>query len=129
RREGFMVMRSSHFLPIFAWFYATLAGCAEHAPEAEQAQEQRANTAMSAPAPVDAAALPNFTSLVERFGQAVVNVEVVGFARLTSNGGASPSEDPLLDFCKRFGIPAPDGGAQGDLPLVRGAGSGFIVSE
>lgn len=124
-----MVMRSSHFLPIFAWFYATLAGCAEHAPEAEQAQEQRANTAMSAPAPVDAAALPNFTSLVERFGQAVVNVEVVGFARLTSNGGASPSEDPLLDFFKRFGIPAPDGGAQGDLPLVRGAGSGFIVSE
>jgi serine protease Do len=120
-------MRPSRFLPLIVWFHAGLAGCAEHAQEAQQIAEQRPDSTAPAPAPAEAEALPNFTSLVERFGNAVVNVEVVGFARFTGNGPLS-SDDPLLDFFRRFGIPAPDG-SQGEAPLVRGAGSGFIVSE
>ncbi len=38
-------------------------------------------------------------------------------------------EDPLSDFFRRFGIPAPEGFAQPNPAPARGAGSGFIVSE
>jgi serine protease Do len=79
-----------------------------------------------------AASLPNFTTLVNQFGNAVVNVEVIGFAQSTLDGPLSPSDAPLRDFFKRFGIPgpdAPDGGNQRDVPVLHGAGSGFIVSD
>jgi serine protease Do len=63
--------------------------------------------------------LPDFTSLVDKHGDAVVNVEVVGRAE---NGG----DDSLREFFRRFGMPQqPDQGEQ----LVQGMGSGFIVSN
>jgi len=73
-------------------------------------------------------ALPDFSPLVEKYGPAVVNVEVVEKPQ-PSNGpqGLSPN-DPFYDFFKRFGIPTPDQGPRGNAPPVRGAGSGFIVS-
>ena len=76
-------------------------------------------------------ALPDFSPLVEKYGPAVVNVEVVE-KQQASNGGApgglSPN-DPFFDFFRRFGIPGPDQGPRGAQPPVRGAGSGFIVSS
>jgi serine protease Do len=76
-------------------------------------------------------ALPDFSPLVEKYGPAVVNVEVVE-KQQASNGGApgglSPN-DPFFDFFRRFGIPGPDQGPRGNQPPVRGAGSGFIVSS
>jgi serine protease Do len=63
--------------------------------------------------------LPDFTSLVERYGDAVVNVDVIGTAQ-------RPNGDALGEFFRRFGIPGPEGGA-GDS-LTRGNGSGFIVT-
>jgi serine protease Do len=73
-------------------------------------------------------ALPDFSPLVEKYGPAVVNVEVVEKAQ-TQGGpqGLSPN-DPFYDFFRRFGIPTPDQGPRGSAPPVRGAGSGFIVS-
>jgi serine protease Do len=75
-------------------------------------------------------ALPDFSPLVEKYGPAVVNVEVV--EKQQSGGGAnglSPN-DPFFDFFRRFGIPGPDQqGPRGNQPPVRGAGSGFIVSS
>jgi serine protease Do len=75
-------------------------------------------------------ALPDFSPLVEKYGPAVVNVEVVE-KQQQSNGGApgglSPN-DPFFDFFRRFGIPGPEQGPRGNQPPVRGAGSGFIVS-
>jgi serine protease Do len=68
--------------------------------------------------------LPDFSSLVEKSGPAVVNVVVVQQAQPTA--GVDP-EDPLNDFFRRFGIPAPDFGPRGNQPL-RGEGSGFIVT-
>jgi serine protease Do len=90
-------------------------------------------TAVAAPA-VEAAALPesalrglpDFATLVERCGPAVVNVEVVEKAQQGLQG-LQPN-DPLYDFFHRFGIPAPDQGPRGGQPPARGAGSGFIVS-
>ena len=93
--------------------------------------------AQPAPAPPAAApstdavarALPDFSALVERYGPAVVNVEVVEKAQAGGGiPGLSPN-DPFYDFFRRFGIPTPDQGPQGRQAPVRGAGSGFIVNS
>ena len=74
--------------------------------------------------PGGTASLPDFTPLVARYGPAVVNIEVIEKA---PEGGAQ-GDDPLNDFFRRFGIPAPGGDHQRHEEPVRGAGSGFIVS-
>src|ERR1700745_3269013 len=84
-----------------------------------------------APATAETAvrSLPDFSTLVERYGPAVVNVEVVEKAQ---SGGGIPGlspNDPFYDFFRRFGIPTPDQGPQGRQAPVRGAGSGFIVNS
>ncbi len=73
-------------------------------------------------------ALPDFSPLVERYGPAVVNVEVVEKAQASGGHRASAPNDPFNEFFRRFGIPTPDQGPRGNAPPVRGAGSGFIVS-
>ncbi|MBV8854929.1 MAG: trypsin-like peptidase domain-containing protein, partial [Sinobacteraceae bacterium] len=72
-------------------------------------------------------ALPDFSPLVEKYGPAVVNVEVVEKAQTSGPQGLGPN-DPFNEFFRRFGIPTPDQGPRGNAPPVRGAGSGFIVS-
>jgi S1-C subfamily serine protease len=65
-----------------------------------------------------ARALPDFAPLVEAVGPAVVNVEVTQQREEVASG------DPFFEeFRRRFGIPDP-----GDQGVLRGAGSGFIVS-
>jgi serine protease Do len=84
------------------------------------------SVAEAAPAPAEGVlrSLPDFTQLVDRYGPAVVNVEVVEKPQAAGGAGLSP-DDPLYDFFRRFGVPAPE---QGPRAPVRGAGSGFIVS-
>ncbi len=69
--------------------------------------------------------LPDFATLVERVGPAVVNVAVVGQAR-SARGSTSPfgPDDPFGEFFRRFGIPD----QPRDSTPARGEGSGFIVS-
>ena len=94
-----------------------------------------ATTATAAPAAVPpagatssnaAVALPNFTSLVQRFGPAVVNISVTAKQTQTAmNMGDPNSDDPLSQFFRGFpGLVAPHGGPR----IVHGVGSGFIVS-
>ncbi len=87
----------------------------------------------STPAPVSAApavvqGLPDFATIVERHGQAVVNISVTGKARR-----ASPHmdpDDPFFEFFKRFGgIPGMPGAPRGNVPPPQSMGSGFIVSS
>jgi serine protease Do len=77
-------------------------------------------------------ALPDFSQLVEKYGPAVVNVEVLEKAPAAGAGvpGLSPN-DPFYDFFKRFGVPGPGQGPRGggNAPPLKGAGSGFIVSS
>jgi serine protease Do len=84
---------------------------------------QVASAAMSASS-VCTPSLPDFTPLVSRYGPAVVNIEVIEKAP----EGGGQGDDPLNDFFRRFGIPAPGGDEQRREEPVRGAGSGFIVS-
>jgi serine protease Do len=81
------------------------------------------------------AQLPDFSGLVERYGPAVVNVEVVEHAQAApapqggdngdnDNGNGDDSNDPFNQFFRRFGIP----NVPRNLPPQHGTGSGFIVS-
>ncbi|HEY6483212.1 MAG TPA: DegQ family serine endoprotease [Steroidobacteraceae bacterium] len=96
-----------------------------HSAGPQPAPAQYAATAASAEG--SARSLPDFSPLVERYGPAVVNVEVVEKAQQSGMPGISPN-DPFFDFFRRFGIPTPDQGPRGNAPPVHGAGSGFIVS-
>ncbi|HEY4872923.1 MAG TPA: hypothetical protein VIH77_01740, partial [Steroidobacteraceae bacterium] len=75
-------------------------------------------------------ALPDFAPLVERYGPAVVNIQVVERAQNNSaESGQQGEEDPFQDFFRRFGIPAPQMGPRGgNAQPTHGEGSGFIVT-
>ena len=77
--------------------------------------------AAAAPAPRLSAGLPDFTSIVERSGPAIVNISSTGPSKTAAT--IDPN-DPMFEFFRRFGLPSPHGGAP-----TRGMGSGFIVSE
>ncbi|HEY0767812.1 MAG TPA: DegQ family serine endoprotease [Steroidobacteraceae bacterium] len=73
--------------------------------------------------------VPDFSQLVDRYGPAVVNVEVVEKSQAVGGfQGLSPN-DPFYDFFRRFGVPGPDQGRRANQPPVRGAGSGFIINS
>ncbi len=89
------------------------------------------------PSPITAiGSLPDFATLVQQHGPAVVNISTKGKRmRLTASG-----EDPFSEFFRRFGVPVPPG--QRGMPQPDGepesgegprrpggAGSGFIVSS
>jgi serine protease Do len=102
-----------------AYFAITLPG---H-PSASAATEERA----PAQAPAAVQQLPNFTQIVEQNGAAVVNVSVTKSAQagpMPQIPGV-PGDDPLNEFFRRFGPPQ----QQGEQPMQRGQGSGFIVSS
>ncbi|HKS57876.1 MAG TPA: DegQ family serine endoprotease [Steroidobacteraceae bacterium] len=121
-------------LPVLlAALCAVLSACSDGvADPPPQSQARPAAVPTQAPAAGVAAALPDFAPLVEQYGAAVVNVEVVQKMRQTRGPGGQ-GNDPLLDFFRRFGIPPPGGGGdggrgEGDGMPERGTGSGFIVS-
>lgn len=79
---------------------------------------------------VELRSLPDFSSLVEKYGPAVVNVEVVEKAEPTAQAPGLSPNDPFYDFFRHFGMPAPgQGDPHSNEPPERGAGSGFIISS
>src|SRR3984893_1991177 len=111
------------------------------------AQSARAATAPVAAAPANAAApgpaaapasapepvvraLPDFSQLVDRYGPAVVNVEVVEKPQPSAGGvqGLSPHA-PFYACFRRFGVPGPEQAPRANLPPARGAGSGFTITS
>ncbi|MGC1727905.1 MAG: DegQ family serine endoprotease [Steroidobacteraceae bacterium] len=113
-----------------------LAACSREL-SAQSTRTASPQAAVAAAAPAESAAtpvpevtlrsLPDFSPLVERYGPAVVNVEVVEKPQGGGVQGLSPN-DPFYDFFRRFGIPAPEQSPHENQPPVKGAGSGFIVS-
>ncbi len=91
-----------------------------------------ANAAVSPPAAVApvaataAARLPDFTSLVDRVGPAVVNITTVGTTKTTGLDEQFGPDNPFNEFFKRFGGPGFQ--MQPHAVPMRGEGSGFIVS-
>ena len=117
---------------VLAALYALLSACSEGNGADQPAQPGTPSQSAVIPtrAVGGAAALPDFAALVDQYGKAVVNVEVTQQARPTRGPGGGPtSDDPLLDFFRRFGLPAPGGGGPEQGMPERGMGSGFIVSN
>ena len=93
-----------------------------------QAATQPAVVAVAKPA-TTAAALPDFTELVDRAGAAVVNISVLHTGKVKAVDSDDIDEDsPYFEFFKRFGgVPGQGMRPQQQQPS-RGLGSGFIVS-
>ncbi|MDR2214517.1 MAG: Do family serine endopeptidase [Nevskiaceae bacterium] len=127
---------------------AVLSACSSSASTAIPAQTVAAAAASSASAPL-VQGLPDFTALVDRYGPAVVNVQVTERrdapaqqGRANPRGqpgqpGQADPNDPFSEFFRRFGIPNPQQGPQGPQDgaprggrgaPARGEGSGFIVT-
>ncbi|MGE0497747.1 MAG: Do family serine endopeptidase [Ramlibacter sp.] len=82
----------------------------------------------AAPALVTA---PDFSSITERYGPAVVNISVTGTTRTAYNAGAERGDpfgnDPFFEFFRRFQQGQPGRMQPREVP-THGQGSGFIVS-
>ena len=76
----------------------------------------------------------DFSPIVETYGPAVVNISVTGKADSDEAQAASQQipgmspDDPFYQFFRQFGGPQFRRGPQQGAPMVRGEGSGFIVS-
>ncbi|HZX29955.1 MAG TPA: DegQ family serine endoprotease [Rhodocyclaceae bacterium] len=102
--------------------YAAWSG---HTPMAAQASPQP--PAATVAAPLAAQPLPDMSTIVDRYGPAVVNISVSGTLKDAKASQDLPQldpDDPFYEFFRRFAIPQPHDG----VPL-RGLGSGFIVSS
>ncbi len=101
-------------------------------PQAATVAQVEAPTSPQPVGSLNGRVLPDFTTLVEQVGPAVVNVSVVEKAHRVANqssrGGGDDSEDPFQEFFRRFGIPDQGGRRNFDIPQRQGEGSGFIVS-
>ncbi len=94
-----------------------------------------------APAPAHAQNLPDFSTLVESVGPAVVNIRTTEKARAPRGNGGPEFDEDMLEFFRRFGMPIPNQQQnprrpgpprppQGEgEPQQRGVGSGFILSS
>ena len=87
-----------------------------------------------APAPVATVAaaplvtMPDFSTITQRDGPAVVNISVTGTTKTSFDGAAGMDpDDPMAEFFRRCGGQLGPRGPQRDVP-TRGQGSGFIVS-
>jgi serine protease Do len=123
------VARSAVAAAVLAAF---AVGCSsDHMPKLAEANAAPA-PALVQPGP---AGLPDFSSLVEAAGPAVVNISVSRSETMAGNMpdlSGIPEDSPMFEFFKRFGMPmpmpAPEGRPGREAP-ERGVGSGFIVSE
>ena len=97
-------------------------------PRVQNSASPAPSQPVAAPPGNGGASLPDFTWLVNQYGAAVVNVKVVGRAGNAGDMSPSQADDPFSDFFRHFGIPLPGGPAGRAPPLLRGEGSGFIVS-
>jgi serine protease Do len=87
--------------------------------------------APSSPQPVgtlNGRVLPDFATLVEQVGPAVVNVSVLEKAQRANRQPSEDPEDPVQEFFRRFGMPNGPQGRGFEQQPRQGEGSGFIVS-
>jgi serine protease Do len=127
-----MSLFSPAFRAVYAGLVAILLTACVGDSTAQTAATPAAKAAPAVPTvPVTPSAhfaLPDFAPLVERYGPAVVNVQVVERVQNVATPGREGEEDPFSDFFRRFGIPAPQMGPRGNAQPTRGEGSGFIVT-
>lgn len=132
-RRPFVRRSLGAILSVFV--FTACQGDFSSARSADLAQLPATSPASAAPV-TTAVSLPDFATLVQQQGPAVVNISTKGKRMRVSASG----EDPFSEFFRRFGVPVPpgqrgmpqpDNEAEGREGPRRpgGAGSGFIVSS
>jgi len=116
-------------LALIAAGFLTAGGVVAYKYEHTMIGEAHAETPTSQAAPAAGTAstmtLPNFASIVQEYGPAVVNISVEGMAKTGMANGASPfGDDPFFKFFRGLPMPMP----RSEAP-IHGQGSGFIVSS
>jgi serine protease Do len=117
-----MKLQSRFNRPLVALAVASVlaAGCSEvRVPGVNDAH------ALAAPVAAARSALPDFATLVEQQGPAVVKIEVSKAPRAAAAAQEIPPQ--MEEFLRRFGIPGPEGRALPNPAPAQGVGSGFIV--
>ena len=88
--------------------------------------------ALAAATPAPMVVAPDFSTITERFGPAVVNISVVGSTRVGAGASADDDgpwgNDPFFEFFRRFQQQQPSRPQRPREVPTRGQGSGFIVS-
>jgi serine protease Do len=102
---------------------AACSGNIGSAGAAAAAEAPAAAQNIAPPARFTTGSLPDFASLAEHYGPAVVNVAVVASSQAVADFPGGRQNDPLSEFFRRFGPP------RGNFAPQAGEGSGFIVSE
>ena len=116
------MLRKSHF--VFATAAAAVVSALALQPSklTPISQSQAVTTQAPSAQPVVGRQLPDFSTLVEQAGPAVVNISVVRNARTAEATPGMDDSDPMFEFFRRFQIPAPQPVPQ------QGVGSGFIIA-
>ncbi len=115
---------SSRFMATAAVIGLALSACSAELPSIAGTANAAADSTSAPPSQPVVSGLPDFSGLVEQYGPAVVNVQVVEEAKPVENMPRFSPDDPFFEFFRRFGQPMPRGTPQ----PARGQGSGFIVS-
>jgi serine protease Do len=124
-------MQATRFKPsiiALAIAAALAAGCSDVKMPGVKDANAAAPATTAAAAPMGQ--LPDFSTLVESQGPAVVNIAVKkDEAALAMRGNRGLGDEEMREFLRRFGIPAPDRMPMPDRGApAQGVGSGFIVS-
>lgn len=80
------------------------------------------------PAAQAASSLPDFVTLVQKYGPGVVNISTVREARIVNVPNPFGMDERQAEILKRFGFPIMPFSGQAEEPEQRGTGSGFIIS-
>jgi serine protease Do len=94
---------------------------------------------MAGPVAAQTRTLPDFTDLVEQVGPSVVNIRTTEKVQPRSSQ-VNPGEEEMLEFFRRFGLPAPNMPRPGPRQRTpqqdeqqreqpRGVGSGFVLTS
>jgi len=100
------------------------AGLGIYADHKIEGSAHAATTLNAVSAPRVTERFGDFASIAAQYGPAVVNISVVGKTQQSADVPGIDPNDPFYEFFRRFGPQVP----RGNAPLVRGQGSGFIVS-
>lgn len=119
-----------HSLLTALLFACGLTACTEAANvEAATKPAVALAPAVAATAAPLVAGLPDFSALVEKEGRAVVNISTTQTIRQNRNQMQEFGDEDPFEFFRRFGMPVPRGGQQGQPreEKAQSLGSGFIL--
>ncbi|HEY6125058.1 MAG TPA: DegQ family serine endoprotease [Steroidobacteraceae bacterium] len=107
---------------------SSIAAAQAEVPPSTVAAAAQAPTSPQPVGTLNGRVLPDFATLVEQVGPAVVNVSVLEKPHRANKQSSEDADDPVQEFFRRFGMPNGPQGRGFEQQPRQGEGSGFIVS-